>query len=216
MKNFSNHKLDKNFQDKKLIKFSKSSNPYDLPNKPEIIFDTDIGSDVDDILALLMLLHLPDDDYELIGVTTVYGFSGIRAGVAKKIIEAREKDINKKLNIPVISGSNCSVKDIQVFPVWHSETEGIGLFTDEEIEQLIESCPYYIKRSVAEEKDNLQATNFIIEQVLKYPNQITIISLGAMTNIAKAILKNSKITKLIKRIVFMGTGVVPYNESVPQ
>ena len=31
----------------------------------------DIGTDVDDSLALLMLLHCPDTDFELLGITTV-------------------------------------------------------------------------------------------------------------------------------------------------
>src|SRR5690606_9636959 len=139
---------------KKFIKISKTNNPCVTSTKPKIIFDTDIGSDIDDALALLMLLHLPEDDYELIGVTTAYGFTGIRAAVAKKIIEAHEKDIKKQLNIPVLSGSSCSVKDIEVFPIWHAGTEGIGLFTDSEIDKLIESSPYYVNRSVAEKRDN--------------------------------------------------------------
>ncbi len=45
----------------------------------KILFDTDIGSDIDDALALLLLLRIPDVD--LIGVTTVYGCTDIRAKV---------------------------------------------------------------------------------------------------------------------------------------
>jgi purine nucleosidase len=36
-----------------------------------VILDTDIGSDVDDILALVMLAKSPE--LQLIGITTVYG-----------------------------------------------------------------------------------------------------------------------------------------------
>jgi hypothetical protein len=34
----------------------------------KIIFDTDIGTDVDDALALLMTLNLPKEDVEILGL----------------------------------------------------------------------------------------------------------------------------------------------------
>ena len=46
-----------------------------------VILDTDIGSDVDDILALAMLAKSPELD--LIGITTVYGDTIRRARIAK-------------------------------------------------------------------------------------------------------------------------------------
>jgi hypothetical protein len=33
---------------------------------------------VDDALALLMLLHLPKEDVELLGITTAYGYTQVR------------------------------------------------------------------------------------------------------------------------------------------
>jgi inosine-uridine nucleoside N-ribohydrolase len=35
---------------------------------------------VDDALALLMLLHLPKEDVELLGITTTYGYTQVRRG----------------------------------------------------------------------------------------------------------------------------------------
>jgi hypothetical protein len=46
-----------------------------------VIFDTDIGTDVDDILALVLLAKAPE--LKLLGVTTVYGDTAFRAHVAK-------------------------------------------------------------------------------------------------------------------------------------
>jgi len=49
----------------------------------KVIFDTDIGSNIDDAFALLLLLHFPKSDAKLLGVTTEYGTSvGIRAAMA--------------------------------------------------------------------------------------------------------------------------------------
>ena len=46
-----------------------------------VILDTDIGSDVDDILALVMLAKSPE--LQLIGITTVYGDTIHRARIAQ-------------------------------------------------------------------------------------------------------------------------------------
>jgi purine nucleosidase len=46
-----------------------------------VIFDTDIGTDVDDILALVLLAKAPE--LKLLGVTTVYGDTAFRAKIAK-------------------------------------------------------------------------------------------------------------------------------------
>lgn len=40
-------------------KFPKEERPV------RVIFDTDLGTDIDDALALLMLLHLPQEDVEV-------------------------------------------------------------------------------------------------------------------------------------------------------
>lgn len=46
----------------------------------KIIFDTDIGDDIDDALALDLALKL---GYEIIGVTTVFKNTEFRARIAK-------------------------------------------------------------------------------------------------------------------------------------
>ena len=52
----------------------------------KILMDTDIGSDIDDALALLLLIHL--QEVELVGVTTVYGKVELRAKIARRILQA--------------------------------------------------------------------------------------------------------------------------------
>ncbi len=47
-----------------------------------IILDTDIGSDVDDALALVQILGTPS--LELEGVTTVYGDTALRARIVRR------------------------------------------------------------------------------------------------------------------------------------
>jgi purine nucleosidase len=56
-----------------------------------VVLDTDIGSDVDDALALGMLLGSPE--VELLGVTTVYGDTTLRARLARRFIGLAATDV---------------------------------------------------------------------------------------------------------------------------
>jgi purine nucleosidase len=80
----------------------------------KIILDTDIGSDVDDALALLYALKSPEID--LRAVTTVYGPTNLRATIAKKIIGER--------NIPVYAGESTPLSGRKI---WTTGREGEGL-----------------------------------------------------------------------------------------
>ena len=50
--------------------------------KTKLLIDTDIGSNIDDALALLLVLNM--DQIEIVGVTTVYGQVDVRARVAHR------------------------------------------------------------------------------------------------------------------------------------
>lgn len=63
----------------------------------DIVFDTDIGSDVDDLLALAVIFASPS--LSLRGVTTVYGNTTLRAGMV-----ARACRLSDQLVRPIIPG----------------------------------------------------------------------------------------------------------------
>jgi purine nucleosidase len=54
------------------------------PNREPVIFDTDIGTDIDDAYALAALIHRPE--LELLGVTTVSSDAVARARLAAKLL----------------------------------------------------------------------------------------------------------------------------------
>ncbi len=110
----------------------------------KILLDTDIGSDIDDALALLLLLRLPD--IELLGVTTVYGCTDVRAKVCKTILDAAGN------NAPVFAGESTPL--ISTIPVWHAGTEGHGVLNDDEFDMPLDAMG--ISR---------QATEFIVDTV---------------------------------------------------
>ena len=49
------------------------------------VLDTDIGTDVDDILALVLLARA--SELQLVGVTTVYGNSLLRAKMVRHVLD---------------------------------------------------------------------------------------------------------------------------------
>lgn len=68
-----------------------------------VVLDTDIGSDVDDAMALALLLGTPELD--LLGVTTVYGDTLLRARIARRYASLAGRDV------PVHAGESAPVRD---------------------------------------------------------------------------------------------------------
>lgn len=63
-----------------------------------VVLDTDIGSDVDDILALALLAKATE--LQLIGVTTVYGDTTLRSRVARSVC-----DLLGRSDVKVVTGA---------------------------------------------------------------------------------------------------------------
>jgi inosine-uridine nucleoside N-ribohydrolase len=74
--------------------------PVGAETKPTpVIFDTDIGTDIDDAYALVALLHRPE--LRLLGVTTVSGDAVARARLAAKLMQIAG---GKWASVPVYAG----------------------------------------------------------------------------------------------------------------
>ncbi|MCD4654356.1 nucleoside hydrolase [bacterium] len=152
----------------------------------KIIVDTDIGSDIDDALALLLLLHL--ENVELLGIVTVYGQVELRAKIARRILDARG------LDVPVFAG----ISDPFMSPmrIWHTGLEGDGILTRSEMIAPIEDFDISSKFE-----------SFYLQQIEENPGEIIIVALGALTNIAQVLKRNPEIVSKIGRLYFMGGGV---------
>ncbi|MBA2289622.1 MAG: nucleoside hydrolase, partial [Chloroflexia bacterium] len=86
-----------------------------------VIMDTDMGTDVDDCLALAVLLGSLEID--LLGVTTVYGDVALRARMTRKLLSLRGRG-----EIPVFGGIPDPL--LRNRPVYWPGHEGTGLFED--------------------------------------------------------------------------------------
>ena len=122
--------------------------------------------------------------FELLGVTAAHGRTAERARIACKMLHLAGRD-----EIPVAIGRATNDPRVQYQYTWAED------FTS--------------KRPIRQ-----SAADFIIEQVRKYPGQVTIIAVGPLENIADALRKEPNLPKLARRVVLM-SGCVYRTESSP-
>ena len=88
----------------------------------KLIIDTDIGTDCDDVLALLTCLNIPSTDVDLLGITTCYHPTLLRKHVAQSILRAAG---GRFAHIPVLAGPSRLCGTHRSF--FHNGNEGEGL-----------------------------------------------------------------------------------------
>lgn len=152
-----------------------------------IVIDTDIGSDIDDALALLLAFHLTG--VKILGITTVYGDSALRAKITHKLVQAAGHNIPLAAGISQPLGSQ--------LPIWFAGTEGKGVLTPEEV-----------KAPLSDFGISANAVDLLVDTVLSQPGKVTVVALGALTNIAQAIDKDPGFVDALGELVFMGGSIV--------
>lgn len=155
-----------------------------MPQK--IIIDTDPG--VDDVIAISMALRSPE--LEVLGLTSIFGntYGEVTAQNALRLVELEGHD-----SIPVSRGSDVPL----VMPL-----EGLGTMVHGE-DGMGNTNPPPPKGKVI----NKSAAEFIIEVVHTYPDEVTLVPIGPLTNIALALKIDPTIMSLVKKVVLMGGAV---------
>jgi len=148
-----------------------------------LILDTDIGTDVDDILALGEILGSPE--LKLEGVTCVYGDVRLRARMVLKVFQLRGVS-----GIPVLAGAARPLLGQK--PVHWAGHEGKGLLEPED--DALKPGPEH-------------APDFIVRMVMDNPGQIHLVGIGPLTNIAQAFLLEPELAQNLAHLTLMG-GVV--------
>ena len=143
-----------------------------------VLLDTDIGSDVDDILALALLAHSPELD--VIGVTTVYGDTIRRARIAQVTCNLLHRQ-----DVAVVPGEQQTLTGRQIYWAGH---EGYGI----------------LGLDAVEISGSRSAVQYILENAERHAGQLEILAIGPLTNIAKAISENSATFSRIKHLYLMG------------
>ena len=151
----------------------------------KVWIDTDPG--VDDIVALAMLFESPQ--IEIVGISTIFGNTTVDLATknAKIILEAEGKE-----SIPLARGASFPLYvSLDTSPFVHGEN-GLGNMT----------------LPTPKMNEQLQlAPQAIINKIFTHPNEITLLLIGPLTNIAMAYLIEPKIADLVKELVIMGGAV---------
>ena len=145
--------------------------------KIKILFDTDIGSDIDDAVALAYLLAQPRSD--LLGITTVSGDTYTRAKLASVMCKIANKNVPILLGLEGRIDGPCRQPEVPHHPIllnWNHET----LFNDE------------------------SAIDFMAKTIRTYPNEVVLLAVGPRTNVATLFLKHPDIPLLLKSLQIMG------------
>lgn len=146
--------------------------------KIPILFDTDIGGDIDDAFCLAYLLRQPR--CELLGVTTVTGQPVVRAQLVDAVCQA----FGRK-EVPIHSGAGN--------PLLGPQRQG-----DPFQKSVLPRWPH--RRDFPENT----AVDFLRETIRSRPGEITLLSVGPLTNIALLFAIDAEIPRLLKRWVLMG------------
>ena len=170
-------------------------------SQKKFIIDADTGSD--DAVAILMALR--DPRVEVLGVTVVSGNVPLKQGIINTLSTAELCDVEVK----VFAGSDK--------PLTRGYRE---LYTLEEFQAHVQAlspdsisaqCVHGVdgmgdigiepKNKKHEEED---AIEYLVNSFNNNPNEITLVTLGPLTNIAKAIQKDSSIVDKIEHCYVMG------------
>lgn len=151
-----------------------------------VIFDTDIGGDIDDAFALALALASPEID--LRAVTTVSADAYTRALLACRLLHAAGRD-----DVPVAAGRPQRPQP---------DTKGQFQYG------LAGGFP---NRPVAE-----LAPEFLYRRLKTEPGKLTLVAIGDLTNVGRLLTDHPEAKPWIKRIVLMGGAVrVGYNGKPP-
>lgn len=148
-------------------------------DKQKIIFDCDLGGDIDDAFAMALILCSPE--FEVLGFVMDHGNTPKRAQVACRLLY------------------ECGLEQIPV--VMGRHTPGI---VGEQTELAGDSHQFVWAEGFDKVKPIRQsAADFIIENLRKYPNQVILFTVGPVPNIRDVIEKDPHALKLAKRVVSM-------------
>ena len=148
----------------------------------KVLLDTDIGSDIDDAIALTYLLSQPQ--CELLGVTTVTGKPVVRAMIADAICR------NAGRKIPIFPGLEKPILVPQRQP-------------DVPQAAALGKWPHRTEFPLN------QAIEFMQRTIRQNPHEVVLLGIGAQTNIATLFTMDPEVPTLLKGLVTMGGNFTP-------
>lgn len=157
-----------------------------MVKRKKIILDTDNGDDIDDLFALY--LALSRKDIEIVGITTTYVNTNLRARQINKVLK-----LAGLTNIPVYAGLGTPIKTLHPCNTDYKFCQ----YTND----LDDDC--YAPINDDEGCNGVSAIDFIVRKSEELKENLTIVGIGPLTNIATSVLKSPEVMKK-PSIVIMG------------
>lgn len=159
-----------------LVAGSKFANAQKMAATPQkVILDTDIGDDIDDAYALSLVLTSPE--LKLLGVTTAWGDTGLRA----QLVEGLLCKVGKQ-DIPVFIGVPTKANNVFTQASWASR----------------------FSRPADTDTD---AIAWMAKTIRANPGQITLIEIAPLSNVGALIDRDPAAFHMLKRVVMMGGSI---------
>lgn len=156
-----------------------------------VVMDVDTG--VDDALAIALALRSPE--CALQGISTVSGNVHVSRATANTLTVL---DVLRAPPIPVVTGAAAPLARPSLTAADVHGADGLGGVADRFPSS---------RRSAAED-----AVGFILETIRRFPDDLTLVATGPLTNIAMAIDKDLRTVRRLRELIVMGGAVrVPGN-----
>ena len=168
-----------------------------------VILDTDIGDDIDDAFALALVLQSPE--LRLLGVTTAFGDTELRARLVERYLAAVGRT-----DIPVMAGLATEAKNVFTQAAYAKQpgAQLLGHCVVALLSQQQMPVPKSAQdRYDACEKERHDAVGFVLRSAREHPGEITLIAIGPLFNIQGAIKRDPATFRKLKRVVIMGGSV---------
>lgn len=146
----------------------------------KVIIDTDLGDDVDDILAIAFALRRPE--LEVLGITTNFGGVEQRCKMAAKLLSTMGID-----GVTVACGRSLPLNETRIPTQRMQGTPYQGAFADDVPDQ---EWP--------------DAVDYILETVNRHPGEVGLITIGPMINAGAALQRDPQLGRKLKFIAAMG------------
>jgi purine nucleosidase len=142
----------------------------------KVLLDTDIGNDIDDALTLAYLLAQPE--CELLGITTVTAGAADRARLASALC------LDASREVPIAAGAS---RPLEREPLQEPPLSANELLT---------RWPH--------REPSRDAIELLRQSIVDHPGEITLITIGALTNVAQLFQAHPETATLLRSLVLMG------------
>jgi inosine-uridine nucleoside N-ribohydrolase len=151
-----------------------------------VIIDTDIGDDIDDAYAVALALKSPE--LKILGVTTTFGDTALRARLLDRYLKAVGRS-----DIPVNAGPSL-LADTRKSHAWQKRKTPPGMTQAE-----------YALHSPARRFGD--GAEFILREAREHPGEITLIGIGPLFTVQAAIERDPAAFRKLRRVVIMGGSI---------